>query len=91
MINPVDSTLQGLNNRDLMVMDGIAEGNEKDLSGCRKDVLFMLNSTIKKIVCRNDPVILFEIVTVSPGLILWKNMSPSPEPLRLSSKNNEFY
>ena len=29
-------------------MDGIREGNEKDFSGCRKDVLFMLNGTIKK-------------------------------------------
>ena len=35
-------------------MDGITEGNEKDFSGRRKDVLFMLNGTIKKIVCRND-------------------------------------
>ena len=25
------------------------------------------------------------------GLILWKIMSPSPEPLSSSSKNNEFY
>ena len=38
----------------LQNLPGIAEGNEKDLSGCRKDVLFMLNSTIEKIVCRND-------------------------------------
>ena len=29
-------------------MDGITEGNEKDFSGCRKHVLFMLNGTIKK-------------------------------------------
>ena len=54
VINPVGSTLQGLNNQDLVVMDGIAEGNEKDLSGCKKDVLLMLNSTIIKNVCRND-------------------------------------
>ena len=54
VINPEGSTLQRLNNQDLMVMDGIAEGNEKDFSGCRKDVLFMLNGTIKTIVCRND-------------------------------------
>ena len=53
-IYPVDSTFQGLNIQDLIVMDGTAEGNEKDLSGCRKDVLFMLNGTIKTIVCRND-------------------------------------
>ena len=25
------------------------------------------------------------------ALILWKIMSPSPEPLSSSSKNNEFY
>ena len=48
-IYPVDSTFQGLNIQDLIVMDGTAEGN-----GCRKDVLFMLNGTIKIIVCRND-------------------------------------
>ena len=53
-IYPVDSTFQGLNIQDLIVMDGAAEGNEKDLSGCWKDILFMLNGTIKKIVCRND-------------------------------------
>ena len=53
-IYPVDSTFQGLNIQDLIVMDGTAEGSEKDFSGCRKDVLFMLNGTIKTIVCRND-------------------------------------
>ena len=54
MINPVDNAIQRLNNQHLMVMDGIREGNEKDFSGCRKDVLFMLNGTIKIIVSRND-------------------------------------
>ena len=48
VINPVGSTLQGLNNQDLMVLDGIVEGNEKDLSGCRKDVLFMLNNSLQE-------------------------------------------
>ena len=50
----MDITIQRLNNQHLMVMDGIREGNEKDFSGCKKDVLFMLNGTIKTIVCRND-------------------------------------
>ena len=54
VINPVDNAIQRLNNQHLMVMDGIREGNEKDFSGCRKDVLFMLNGTIKIIVSRND-------------------------------------
>ena len=79
MINPVGSTLQGLNNQDLMVLDGIVEGNEKDLSGCRKDVLFMLNNSLQE-----WSVILLEIV--SPGIHLVKKLESQSRTIETQFK-----
>ena len=79
MINPVGSTLQGLNNQDLMVLDGIVEGNEKDLSGCRKDVLFMLNNSLQE-----WSVILLEIV--SHGIHLVKKLESQSRTIETQFK-----
>ena len=71
-------------------MAGIKEGNEKDFSGCRKDVLFMLNGTIKKM--QEWPVILLELVMVSPGThLVKKTWVPVQNHLDSVKKNNEFY
>ena len=62
-----------------MVLDGIVEGNEKDLSGCRKDVLFMLNSSLQE-----WSVILLEIV--SPGIHLVKKLESQSRTIETQFK-----
>ena len=71
-------------------MAGIKEGNEKDFSGCRKDVLFMLNGTIKK-----NAGMTSDFVRISYGES-WdssceKTWVPVQNHLDSAQKNNEFY